>query len=89
MFEGIKAVAKSAGRHPSVFKLIVRANVETIQKERGDFTGTLDQIAEDIKTAQKLGAAEVVFDAQFSLGVETVGDLVARMEDLRRIAVQA
>jgi len=60
-----------------------------IQKERVDFTGTLEQIADDIKATQKLGAAEIVFDVQFSPGVETAGDIVARMEQLWRIAKQA
>jgi len=93
MFEGIKGMAKSAGRDPSALALIVRANVEIhntpIQTERVDFTGTLEQIADDVKTTEKLGAAEIVFDAQFSPGVETASDIVARMEDLWRIAQQA
>jgi hypothetical protein len=93
MFEGIKGMAKSAGRDPSALALIVRANVEIhntpIQTERVDFTGALEQIADDVKTTEKLGAAEIVFDAQFSPGVETASDIVARMEDLWRIAQQA
>jgi hypothetical protein len=76
------------GRDPSALTLIVRANVEIhdapIQQELVDFTGTLEQIADDIKATQKLGAAEMVFDAQFSPGVETAGDIVARMEQLWR-----
>jgi len=90
MFEGIKGMAKDAGRDPSALALIVRANIEIhnapIQKDRVDFTGALEQIAEDIRTTQKLGAAEIVFDVQFSPGVETAGDIAARMEQLWRIA---
>ena len=93
MFEGIKGMAKEAGRDPSALELIVRANVEIhnspIQKDRVDFTGTLEQIAEDVKTTQKLGAAEIVFDAQFSPGVETANDVVSRMEQLWRIVKSA
>ena len=93
MFEGIKNMAKEAGRDPSALELIVRANVEIhnspIQKNRVDFTGTLDQIAEDVKATQKLLATEIVFDAQFSPGVETANDLVSRMEQLWRIAKSA
>jgi probable F420-dependent oxidoreductase len=89
MFEGIKNMAKEAGRDPSALELIVRANVEIhnspIQKDRVDFTGTLEQIAEDVKTTQKLLATEIVFDAQFSPGVETTNGLVSRMEQLWRI----
>jgi probable F420-dependent oxidoreductase len=93
MFEGIKGMAKDAGRDPSALELIVRANVEIhntpIENDRADFTGTLEQIAEDMTTARKLGAAEIAIDAQFSPGVETTKDLVARMEDLWRVAKQA
>jgi len=39
-----------------------------------------------VKTTQKLGAAEIVLDAQFSPGVETASDLVSRMEKLWRMA---
>ena len=89
MFEGIKNMAKEAGRDPSAMELIVRANVEIhdrpIQKDRVDFNGTLEQISEDVKTTQKLGAAEIVFDAQFSPGVERASDIVSRMEQLWQV----
>src|SRR5262249_18602767 len=52
MFDGIKSMAKNAGRDPSALELIVGANVEIhdtpIEKDRVDFTGTLEQIAEDV-----------------------------------------
>jgi len=93
MFEGIKDVAKDAGRDPSALELIVRANLEIhntpIENDRADFTGTLEQIAEDVTIARKLGAAEIAIDAQFSPGVETAKDILARMEELWRIAKQA
>jgi hypothetical protein len=90
---GIKGMAQEAGRDPSALELIVRANVELhntpIQKDRIEFTGTVEQIAEDVTTARKLGAAEIAIDAQFSPGVETAKDIVARMEELWRVAKQA
>jgi probable F420-dependent oxidoreductase len=93
MFDGIKSMAKNAGRDPSALELIVGAGVEIhntpIKKERVDFTGTLEQIAEDVTTARKFGVAEIVISAQFSPGVETAKDLVALMEELWRIAKQA
>jgi hypothetical protein len=93
MFEGIRGMAKDTGGDPSALELIVRANVEIhntpIQKDRVDFTGTLEQIAEGVTTARKLGAAEIVIDTQFSPDVETVKDNVARMEELWRVAKQA
>jgi hypothetical protein len=42
-----------------------------------------------VKTTQKLGAAEIVIHVEFSPGVETAKDFVARMEELWRIAKQA
>jgi len=89
MFDGIKSMAKDAGRDPSTLELIVRANVEIhntpIEKDRADFTGSLEQIAEDFAAARKLGVPEIAIDAQFSPGVETAKDIVARMEDLWRV----
>lgn len=93
MFDGIKGMAKEAGRDPSKLELIVRANLEiskaAIQKDRVDFTGTLEQIAGDVTATRKLGAAEILFDVNFSPGVETAGDIVGRMEQLLRVAKQS
>ena len=93
MFDGIKNMAKDAGRDPSALELIVTAGVEIhetpIQKDRIDFTGSLEQIAQDFATARKLGAAEIAIYAQFLTEDETAKALVARMEDLWRIAKQA
>jgi len=90
MFEVIKGMAQEAGRDPSTLELIVRANVEfsnaTLDKDRTDFTGTLEQIAGDIVATRKLGASELLFDVQFSPGVEGVDDIVARMEQLWQVA---
>ena len=93
MFEGIKNMARQAGRDPAALELIVTAGVEIhktpIEKERTEFTGTLEQIGEDFAKARKLGVAEIAVYAQFLPAGETVKDLIARMEDLRRIAKQA
>src|SRR5687767_9341590 len=48
MFDGIKKMAKDAGRDPSTLELILTAGVEIherpIEKERAEFTGSLEQI---------------------------------------------
>jgi probable F420-dependent oxidoreductase len=93
MFDGIKDMAKAAGRRPSELELIIAAGVEIhktpIQKDRIDFTGTREQIAADFATARNLGAAEIVIYAQFLPEGESAKDLVVRMEDLWNIAKQA
>jgi len=48
--------------------------------------GALDQIAGDVAAIRKLGAAELLFDVQFSPGVEDVGDMLARMQQLWQLA---
>lgn len=92
MFEDLKNMAKRAGRDPSALELIVTAGVEIhkkpIEKDRIEFTGSVEQIAEDFATARKLGAAEIAIYAQFLPPGETANDLTARMEDLWRIATQ-
>jgi len=92
MFEAIKNMAKEAGRDPSALELIVTAGVEIhkrpIEKERIEFTGSLEQIGEDFATARKVGAAEIAIYAQFLAPNETAENLIARMEDLWRIAKQ-
>ena len=90
MFDGIKSMAKETGRDPVKLELIVRANVELsctpIEKDRADFTGTLEQIAKDVAATRQLGAAELLFDVQFSPGVETVDEMIFRMEQLWQMA---
>jgi probable F420-dependent oxidoreductase len=93
MFDQIKGIAKEAGRDPSALELIIAAGTEIhktpIEKDRIDFTGSLEQIAGDFTTVRKLGAAEIVIYAQFLPEGGTAKDLVARMEDLWRVTKQA
>ena len=49
----------------------------------------MERILWQRKAARKLGPAELVLDAQFSPDVETGEDVIARMEDLWRVAQQA
>ncbi len=90
MFEGIKNMAREAGRDPSALELIVTAGVEIhpkpIEKNRTEFTGSLEQIGEDFAKARKLGVAEIASYAQFLPEGATAEDLVARMEELRAIS---
>ena len=90
MFEQLKAMVREAGRNPQSFELLVRGNVEftksPVSKDRADFTGSLDQIAGDIEATKKLGANELLFDVQFSPGIETANDILKSMGEIQRIA---
>ncbi len=90
MFNDIKNMAKAAGRDAAALELIITAGVEIhktpVEKERTEFTGTLEQIGEDFAAARKLGAAEIAIYAQFLPPGETAEDLITRMETLRTIA---
>lgn len=92
MFDAIKKMAKEAGRDSSALELIVTAGVEIhkkpIEKERTEFSGSIEQIGEDFAAARKLGAAEIAIYAQFLPPGETAEDLIGRMEALWRIAKQ-
>ena len=90
MFDGIKQMAKEARRDPAKLELIVRALVEfsnsPIEKDRTDFTGTAEQIAGDVAAVRKLGADEILFDGQFSADVKNGAAVLAKMEQLQKIA---
>jgi probable F420-dependent oxidoreductase len=90
MIDGIRQMAREAGRKPEEIELIVRAQVELSDKPagegRGDFAGTLDQIAGDIATTRSMGASELVFDVQFSPEMKGTDVMLERLEQLRLVA---
>jgi probable F420-dependent oxidoreductase len=70
MLQGIKGMAKEAGRNPDEIKVLYRANInllsEPLGPDRWAFSGTLDQIKGDIKEAEANGVDELFFDPTFS-----------------------
>jgi probable F420-dependent oxidoreductase len=90
MFESIRGMVREAGRNPDSFELIIRANPEftpsPVEKDRANFTGTLEQIGEDIQLSRKLGASELVLDVQFSPDVQSNDDVLQKMEQLKKVA---
>jgi probable F420-dependent oxidoreductase len=88
MFGGIKEMAKQAGRDPSSLKMVVRANLDItdkpLGKERMIFTGTLDQIKEDVAACSRIGAHELFLDPAFSTGGQSVDRWLVLMEQLRK-----
>ena len=90
MFDGIKQMAAAAGRDPSALQLIVRANVILSDKplgpDRAVFSGTLDQLKEDLAACRSIGAHEVFYDPTFTPGAQNLGRWLNLMEQLRRIS---
>jgi probable F420-dependent oxidoreductase len=90
MFGAIKTMVQQAGRNPDSFELVVRGNLEftdsAASKDRANFTGSLEQIAEDIHSTRQLGASELVLDVQFSPDVRNDDDILRKMEELKKIA---
>ena len=90
MWEGVKGMAKEAGRDPNELEIVVRANLsitpEPINENRWIFTGTYDQIGGDIKACREIGAAEVHFDPLFSSGGATVEGYLKVAEKIRELA---
>jgi len=89
MFDATKQTAREAGRDPSQLQLIVRANVEILDKPRAKegmiFTGTVAQIKEDVEACKALGAHEVHFDPTFMAGAQRIDRWLALMEQLREL----
>jgi probable F420-dependent oxidoreductase len=89
MFDGIQQGAQAAGRDPHRLEMIVRANVEITPEPRPEtgmiFTGTLEQIREDVEACRRIGAHEIHFDPTFQAGPLEIGRWLALMEQLRKL----
>jgi probable F420-dependent oxidoreductase len=89
MFSSIKQMAKAAGRDASSLKMLVRAHLEIhhkpLGKERVIFTGTLDEIKEDVAACQRIGAHELFFDPTFFAGAQTLDAWLSLMEQMRKL----
>jgi probable F420-dependent oxidoreductase len=90
MLAQIQADARDAGRNPDAIELVVRGNVhitdQPIEADRFIFTGTLEQIGEDIAASRDAGASEVTLDVTFTPGAETADDYLRLADDLWRVA---
>src|SRR5712692_2731631 len=89
MFDSIKQLTKEAGRDPSRMELIIRAHPEIadkpLGKERSIFSGTLDQIKEDIARCRGIGAHEIHFDPTFMQGGQALDRWLALMDQMRKL----
>lgn len=89
MYDGLKGMAKAAGRDPGTLVMIVRANVEVREAPRPKdgmiFTGTMAQIREDVEACKRIGAHEIIFDPTFGPGAQEIDRWLALMDQLRRL----
>ncbi len=89
MAAGLKSMAQAAGKDPTAFEIVVRANLAVtpspLGQDRGMFSGTLDQITDDIGAIKTFGANELFFDPLFSPGVHTEDDFLGMMDQIRQL----
>ncbi len=90
MWEGVKGMAREAGRDPNELEIIVRANLsitpEPIGENRWFFSGSLDQIKGDIQSCREIGVAEVHFDPVFLPECATMDGFLTVAEKMRELA---
>jgi len=89
MFDGVKQMAQAAGRDPASLQLIVRGNLDIadkpLPKERMIFSGSLEQIKEDIAGCREIGAHELFFDPTFDRAGQSLGRWLELMDQFRKL----
>jgi alkanesulfonate monooxygenase SsuD/methylene tetrahydromethanopterin reductase-like flavin-dependent oxidoreductase (luciferase family) len=86
-FESIKRMAKEAGRDPSALAMVVHAVLEItdkpLGKDRAIFSGSLEQISDDVQDCAKIGADEVFFDPAFAPGGQSLDRWLSLLDQLQ------
>ncbi|PYV46310.1 MAG: hypothetical protein DMG92_18370 [Acidobacteria bacterium] len=87
MFDSIKQMAKEAGREPSELGMLVHAILELTDKPLGNdraiFSGSLEQIADDVRGCAKIGVSEIFFDPAFSSGGQSLDRWMSLLEQMQ------
>ena len=87
MWEGVRGMAKEAGRNPDDLKIVYRANLmltdEPLGEGRWPFSGSAAEIKQDVKAFSELNLWELTFDASFSSQGSSVGGFLSVMEQVR------
>ena len=87
MFSSIRQMAKEAGRDPSAMSMVIHAGLglteKPLEKDRATFTGSLEQISEDVRACAKIGASEIFFDPAFAPGGQSLDRWLSLLEQLR------
>ena len=87
MVEEIRTLVREAGRNPSDLKIITRYNLSITPKPLGSdrhvFSGSIDQIAEDVKALKGFGPDELILDVTFSADSQSEEGFMTNLERLR------
>jgi len=89
MMAGLKGMAQAAGRAPAAVEVVLRANLsitpQPMGKGRWMFSGTWDEVKEDVEAIRQLGVNELFFDATFSPETHSESDFLRIMEQIREV----
>jgi probable F420-dependent oxidoreductase len=92
MWTQIKQMAEQAGRNPSDLRLLYRGNVNLTEKPLGEgrwpFSGSKDEIAQDMAAIRELGTHELVMDVSFSPNVKSPDAFIETNEILFELATK-
>jgi probable F420-dependent oxidoreductase len=87
MFGSIRQLAKEAGRDPSAIVMVVHAGLDIrdkpLGKDRAIFSGTLEQVSDDVAACAKIGADEVFFDPAFAPGGQSLDHWLSLLDQLQ------
>ena len=87
MFGSVKQMAKEAGRDASSLAIVVHAILELtdkpLGKERPIFSGSFDQITDDVRGCAKIGVSEIFFDPAFSPGGQSLDRWLSLLDQLK------
>jgi len=87
--EQLRNIARSAGRNPADLKIIVRQNLHITPKplgsDRNFFSGSMDQIGEDIKAMIGCEPDELILDVTFSPDSQNEEGFLRNLERLRML----
>lgn len=94
IWAGIQAAAEGHGRDPDTLQLVVRANVKLtsspLDADRAPFTGTVTQVAGDLRAAEDGGVDELVLDVQADARTgDQVLEITGRIVDAAGVRVVA
>ena len=80
-------MAKEAGRDPSTLVMIVHAGPGDTEKPMGKdsaiFSGSLEQISDDVRGCAEIGADEVFFDPAFAPGGQSLDHWLSLLDQLK------